>query len=129
VDAAALDLAAAEVASVDEDQIEIRPLREIFVARRIIAIEAKIRDWRRAIEQARANSWFASHSFILLPGERFTAHVAEDASAAGVGVLTFDGSTVSVQVRSAEHPLPTSYGSWLFNEWALHRMRRPLPNA
>ena len=129
VDAVAQDLVAAEIALLDQGEIEIRPLREVFVARRIIAIEAKIRDWRRAIEQARANTWFASHSFILLPGRRFTAHVAEGAVEAGVGVLTFDGTATAIQIQAEEHPLPTSYGSWLFNEWALRRAQHRAENA
>ncbi|MGH9365682.1 MAG: hypothetical protein ACRD1B_10535 [Thermoanaerobaculia bacterium] len=116
------DLAAARVVFVEDGGVEARPLSEIFVARRIIAVEAKVRDWRNAIEQARANSWFASHSLILLPAERFNDRVAEAALDAAVGVLTFDGAKMMVPVKPIEHPIPASYGSWLFNEWALHRV-------
>jgi hypothetical protein len=123
VEAVANDLVAAELASVDDGDVEARPLSEIFVARRIIAVEAKIRDWRHAIDQAQANTWFASHSLILLPTERFNDRVADAAKESGVGVLTFDGLNISVPVKPVEYPIPASYGSWLFNEWALHRVR------
>ena len=129
VEAVANDLVAAELASVDDGDIEARPLSEIFVARRIIAVEAKIRDWRHAIDQARANTWFASHSLILLPGDRFNNRVADTALESGVGVLTFDGVNISVPVKPIEHPIPASYGSWLFNEWALHRVHGRVGHA
>jgi hypothetical protein len=129
VEAVANDLKAAELASVDDGDIEARPLSEIFVARRIIAVEAKIRDWRHAIVQARANTWFASHSLILLPSERFNDRVGDASMESGVGVLTFDGVNIAVPVKPVEHPIPASYGSWLFNEWALHRMNGRIGHA
>jgi hypothetical protein len=129
VEAVANDLVAAGLASVDDGDIEARPLSEIFIARRIIAVEAKIRDWRHAIDQARANTWFASHSLILLPSERFNDRVADAAMESGVGVLTFNGVNISVPVKPVEHPIPASYGSWLFNEWALHRMHGCVSHA
>lgn len=129
VEAAADELVAANLATVHEGAIEARPISEIFVARRIIAIEAKIRDWRHAIDQARANTWFASHSLILLPAERFSDRVADAALESGVGVLTFDGQDMRVPVKPVEHRIPASYGSWLFNEWALHRMNGRVGHA
>jgi hypothetical protein len=47
-------------------------LSRLFLARRIVAIEAKMSDWRRALEQASANLWFASESYVLLPASRVT---------------------------------------------------------
>jgi len=90
-----------------------------FVARRIIAVEAKMRDWHRAIEQAISNTWFASHSFVLLPHKCWTGNVGRAARRHGIGVLLFNGTRLSLQVRPRTHSLPGSYGSWLVNEWAL----------
>jgi hypothetical protein len=129
VDAAVRDLGLAGLATVRDGTIESRPLPEIFVVRRIIAIEAKLRDWRHAIEQACANTWFASHSFVLLPRQRFNDRVQDAAIDAGVGVLCFDGTSVTIPVKASEHAIPSSYGSWLFNEWALNRMRSSVDNA
>lgn len=125
----ASDLVAAELALIDGRFIEARRVSEIFHARRIVAIEAKMRDWRRAIEQARANTWFASHSLILLPKERFNNRIGAAASEAGIGVLTFDGTRLAIPVKALERPLPASYGSWLFSEWALRGMAEPVGHA
>ena len=83
----------------------------------------------RRIDQARANIWFASHSLILLPRDRYNDRVRDAATECGVGVLTFDGQTTSMPVKPIENPIPASYGSWLFNEWALHRMSGRIAHA
>jgi hypothetical protein len=127
--ALAEDLQASKLVSIWGGQIEARPLAEIFAARRIIAVEAKIRDWSHAIDQARANSWFASHSLILLPVARFNDRVAASAVEARIGVLTFDGASIAMPVKPIEHFIPASYGSWLFNEWALRRVSEQTGDA
>jgi len=101
------------------------PLAEIFVARKIVAVEAKIRDWRGAIRQAAANTWFASHSYILIPAERWSNQIDAEAARFGVGVLTHDGRRTVVKLRAADRRIPASYGSWLVNEWALRHVGRP----
>ena len=101
-----------------------RAVSDLFVARRIVAIEAKISGWAKAIQQARANIWFASHSYILLPPHRSIDTIARKAKKAGVGVLVFDGETVATAMEAVEHAIPASYGSWLVNEWTLHRLKK-----
>jgi hypothetical protein len=101
------------------------PLAEIFVARRIVAVEAKIRDWRAAIRQAVANTWFASHSYILIPAERWSPHIDTEAARFGIGVLAHDGRRTLVKLRAADRRIPASYGSWLVNEWTLRHAGRP----
>lgn len=120
-DSIAKDLIAAELATFDESAVAARPLREIFSARRIIAVEAKVRDWRRAIDQARSNMWFSSHSLILVPTASFNVRVSDAALESGVGVLTFDGARLDLRVRPQERALPVSYGSWLLHEWTVLR--------
>lgn len=105
-------------------RVSSRALADIFVARRIIAVEAKIRDWRGALAQAIANTWFASHSYILLPAKSWRTTVAEHASSHGIGVIIFDGRTTSVALRARGHPIPASYGSWLVNEWSVRQLGR-----
>ena len=61
------DLARAGLITVTAKGIRPRGLGHVFGAQAIIAIEAKIGDWSRALEQAAANHWFASHSYILIP--------------------------------------------------------------
>jgi len=113
------DLKTAELVRTKGAFIYGRPFREIFPARRIVAIEAKLRDWRRAIEQAIANLWFASQSYILLPPLRTLVAVEKEAKKFGIGVIVFDGKQMKKVVTSKMRQIPNSYGSWLVNELAL----------
>jgi hypothetical protein len=111
-------LAAARVVKVSSRSIRVRPLREIFAVRRLIALEAKISDWRRGLQQAFVNTWFASESFLLLPHIPKGTLLLEDAARIGVGVVSADQDLSTPLVRSRRDRLPQSYASWLFNEWA-----------
>jgi hypothetical protein len=61
------NLAAARLVLLRRNVVQRRSLNAIFAPSRIIAIEAKLDDWRGALKQALSNQWFASHSFILIP--------------------------------------------------------------
>ena len=101
----------------------IRPkaLRGAFAVSKIVAVEAKIDHWREALAQAVANTWFASHSYILLPKGQGAIRAASAATQFGVGVLIFDGVKTKPLVHSSRFQIPASYGSWLVNEWAIRR--------
>lgn len=94
-----------------------RSLESIFRPRQIVAIEAKISDWRGAFRQAHANLWFASESYVLLPKRRALEAPVECAMRWGIGLLMWDGARVRRVVRPQRYPIPSSYGSWLFSEW------------
>jgi hypothetical protein len=111
-------LVAARVVKVSSRRIRVHPLAEIFAVRRLIALEAKISDWRRGLQQAFVNTWFASESFLLVPHLPKGSSLLEDAARIGVGVLSADRCLSSPQVRARRDRLPQSYASWLFNEWA-----------
>lgn len=99
-------------------------LRRSFGASKIISIEAKVSDWRAALHQATRNTWFASHSYILVPSlPRNAEPIISAASDAGVGVLTLDHSLHNPALRAPNHGLPRSYASWLVNEWAWQAQR------
>lgn len=100
-----------------------RAVSEVFVAKRIIAVEAKMRAWREALEQAAANFWFASHSYILIPALNCLRLICDEAKKLGVGVLVFDGKETRTALRPRRQSIPASYGSWLINEWALRRLK------
>jgi len=100
-----------------------RSASKVFVAKRIIAIEAKMRAWRDALEQATANLWFASHSYILIPTLNCLRLICEDAQKLGIGVLVFDGKQTRTALSPRKHPIPASYGSWLINEWAVGQLK------
>lgn len=104
------------------DPIRI-PLDQVFGLSKIIAIEAKIKDWRKAIEQAMANTWFCSESYILVPQFRNMEHICESASRAGVGVLMFDGVNAVEMTAPVSLEIPNSYGSWIVNDWTFRHFR------
>lgn len=97
-------------------------LAAVFAAREIIAIEAKIKDWQSGIRQAAANTWFASHSYILLPEGVITEPARTAAERLGVGIMAFDGRRTRIPLRAKRHKIPSSYGSWLVNEWTVRSL-------
>jgi hypothetical protein len=118
---AALDkLAKANLIYVNGSLVRFASIRKSFVLSRIIAIEAKIRHWRKALEQAVANTWFASHSYILIPETSVIDRVTEAAKKFGIGVLVFNGQSTKEVNKPSTFKIPSSYGSWLINEWVLN---------
>lgn len=115
------ELESAELIRRSPRRVRCAALKEVFVAKRIIAIEAKIDKWEEAIRQAVGNTWFASDSFILLPDKRWSEEVREAATRFGIGVFTHDGTQTRVRMRAQSRRIPASYGSWLVNEWAIRR--------
>ncbi len=93
-----------------------RPLSAIFAATRIVAVEAKIRDWRKALEQAHLNTWFASQSCVLVPKISRNSTMLQDAQELGVTVLT--QQPAGWKLKTAQPQRPRSYVSWLLNDWA-----------
>ena len=94
--------------------------RKLMAVRRIVAIEAKIGAWRRGLEQAFLNRWFASESYLLLPSVPKSADLENELGQTGVGLLTHDTPMRRPAIRADKTKLPGSYASWLFNEWACH---------
>lgn len=98
--------------------------RRTFVLRRLVAVEGKMRNWRSALQQAVANTWFASHSFIAIPPTRSLPQVKREARRHGIGVLVVNDTESTCVLSPKEHAIPASYGSWLFNEWTVQRMKQ-----
>lgn len=113
-----LRLSDAQVADVMSDEIRRKPLQETFAIKKIVAIEAKVKDWRKGLEQAFQNTWFASESYLLLGVLPQSSNLTECAEKLGVGVLHKEQSLLKPQLKSRVGKLPTSHASWLFNEWA-----------
>lgn len=95
----------------------MRTLSRLFAARRIIAIEAKVTEWDVALRQAFLNTWFASESYVLVPHIPKTGRLLDDANLCGIGVWASAEKKARLP-SSFCNPLPCSYASWLFNDWA-----------
>jgi hypothetical protein len=99
-----------------EEQWEHHSLDIVFAATQIIAVEAKMKEWRSALAQAHLNTWFASESCVLVPRVPRNSTLLQDARELGVTVFAQEQATC-VLYRSL-CGTPRSYVSWLFNDWA-----------
>jgi len=97
-------------------------LSKIFGVQTIVSIEAKIKNWSEAFQQASLNHWFSSESYILSPIEKPRPRVIKRSKKIGVGVLLLNGTRVRRPMKALKHRIPASYGSWMFNEWIGRRM-------
>ncbi|MGO9262628.1 MAG: hypothetical protein ACLQU1_41065 [Bryobacteraceae bacterium] len=91
-------------------------LSAVFAATQIIAVEAKMKEWRSALGQAHLNTWFASHSCVLVP--RVPRHSTLLQDAHELGLTVFDQEQASYNLTEQRSFAPRSYVSWLFNDWA-----------
>lgn len=97
-------------------KVKIKPLQDIFFINEIIAIEVKLKNWKRALEQSINNVSFASKSFTLFPNKTINKHLLENYQKTDVGVLSFD-TTYNEVVKPKKHKIPAAITSWYFNEY------------
>ncbi|MDE1160602.1 MAG: hypothetical protein PW792_01500 [Acidobacteriaceae bacterium] len=109
-------LAAADMIDIRKGSCSVKPLREIFAVRRIIAIEAKVSAVSSGMHQAALNTWFAHDSILLLPEE--PQHLQTGSRAEDMGISIFARAVGNVLKPASSFEKPVSYASWLFNEWA-----------
>ena len=89
------------------------------------SIEFKLRDWRRAIVQARDHQLGADFAYICLPEKKATEAMLRAAEEEGIGVLEFQ--------KSEEWPFATilpaqrSQDQWLVARENLFNLLTPLP--
>jgi predicted transcriptional regulator len=89
----------------------------VFGVRRLIAVEAKVRNWTAVFHQAQVNKWFASETYVLLPVQQPTANLLLKSEELGVGMYVCNHEEVREICPSLQFSLPSCYASWLFNEW------------
>lgn len=94
----------------------INDLSSVFAVRSVIAFEAKLSNTHKAIEQAYANTWFSSESYILMPSKQPRSDTLEKAQHYGVGIWSYKDQVASQIMTAEKHTLPFSYGTWIFNE-------------
>ena len=110
-------LAEAQMVRATGDVWSARSLDKTFAASHIIAVEAKINEWKGALDQAHLNTWFASESCILVPRIPRNSDLLHVASERGVHVLAKEDKT-TIKIKRPARCGPKSYVSWLLNEWA-----------
>ena len=93
-------------------------LSTVFGVRSIVSIEAKMKNWDSAFKQAEINKWFASESYVLSPINRPQRKILIRSKSLGIGIYSMpNGGPANKLIPSRRGTLPTSYASWLFNEW------------
>ena len=90
---------------------------KLFAIKRIIAVEAKIKNLKSAVQQAEINRWFASESYIVSPVDNPSEGILKYSKISGVGIYSFNKKSIRRIAKSARFQLPCSYASWMFNEW------------
>jgi hypothetical protein len=102
----------------------ISSIDRTFPARDIIAVEAKIDDWRKALYQAALNTWFATQSYVLLPGGRAVSAAAKQAKKDGIGLIVCEPYRCYIKVRARRTAPPASFWSWVLAHWAAQKIQR-----
>ena len=99
-----------------DNQFKALTKSEIFYIKEIISVEAKLKDWRRALYQAFINSYYASESYILFPEKSITIKMLEEYKKTDIGIISFNNNT-SIIKKAKEMEIPANFNSWLFNEY------------
>lgn len=110
-------LIGADLVHATSGDYEAAPLNQTFAVRRLVSIEAKVRDWRRGLEQAVRNTWFASESYLLVDCVSEGSPVGPAAAREGIGLVTARRPLARPIVSAQPDELPKSYAAWLFNQW------------
>lgn len=98
-------------------------LKKNYAVSNIQAIEAKISDWKNVIKQAAMNHWFASESSILTPVKSPSKKIIEKIKKQGIGLISLPiGHQATILQEPLRSSLPTSYASWMLNEWIGRRL-------
>lgn len=98
-----------------ENKIKIRPINEIFYVKEIISIEAKLHDWKRALEQSINNTYFSSKSFTLFPDEIINDNLIDKYNSTDIGIISFGGKYKMLK-KPKRRIIPSALSSWFFNE-------------
>lgn len=115
-------LKSAKMVNLRNDICTARGLKRMFAVKEIIAVEAKISKWQKALRQASVNRWFASLSCVLFPKIPSNLRIFDNARHFGLGVWVLSAK-LAQPIAPRREKLPGSYASWLFNEWVwrIHR--------
>lgn len=98
-----------------ENKIKIKPINEIFYVKEIISIEAKLHDWKRALEQSMNNIYFSSKSFTLFPDKIITDNLINKYCSTDVGIISFE-KKYKILKKPKRQTIPSTLCSWFFNE-------------
>jgi len=94
-----------------------KPLKDIYSIKRLISIEAKMKEWKTLLNQADANQWFASESYALSSVKNPKENTINKFKDYGIGLYSLSNQKLVKLNEAKKQSLPKSYMSWMFNEW------------
>lgn len=94
----------------------VRELRDIFSLTKLIAVEAKLNDINKVVEQTHLNTRFASHSYALTNSAHPQGTTVKTFKRFGLGLYGKDSQFRRI-IEAKPFNLPSSYLSFQFNEW------------
>jgi len=90
----------------------------------LVAVEAKLTDWRRAIQQAVRYRTFADEVYVALPMALAQAVASRHLLPSGVGLIGVDPSRLSIIARPARSDEIENWRRLLVSEELVRRLRR-----
>jgi hypothetical protein len=94
----------------------VRQLRGVFSLTKLIAVEAKLNDVHKVVEQTHLNTRFASQSYALTKSAHPQGTTVKTFKRFGLGLYGKDSQFRRI-VEAKPFSLPSSYLSFQFNEW------------
>ncbi len=107
----------AEMVSLKGGRWRARRLSDNYAVKHIVAIEAKVSNWREGVNQAFHNTWFANTSYVLLPRVPQNTDLNIKHRSMSISLRLPQETTFDFN-RLPKRSMPLSYASWQFNEWA-----------
>jgi predicted transcriptional regulator len=104
------------ISSGTNDKYKICKKSDIFHIKKIVSIEAKLKDWRRALNQTINNFYHSSESYTLFPESKISDRIIENYNQYDVGIISFNESS-RILKQSKKNTIPATFNSWLFNEY------------
>jgi hypothetical protein len=106
----------AKLVSYRDRSWRVRELRDVFSLTKLIAVEAKLNDINKVVEQTHLNTRFASHSYALTNSVHPQGETVKTFRRFGIGLYGKDLQFRRI-VEAKQYTLPSSYLSLQFNEW------------
>lgn len=106
----------AKLISYSDRSWRVRKLRNFFSITKLVAVEAKLNDIDRVVEQTHLNTRFASHSYALTKSTRPKTGTVNLFKRLGLGLYGKDSQFRRI-IEAKPYFLPSNYLSLQFNEW------------
>jgi len=108
-------LYAAGIVEYKKDLWALKEIKNVFFIEKIVTIEAKLKNWRRALLQASSSEYFSSEVFTLFPDNIINENLINSYSNTNVGIISY-GQNYRIVKPANQKSLPITINGWLFNE-------------